>query len=32
LCLTGQSVEWVAHHLRGEVVEEMGSGVQGLCP
>jgi hypothetical protein len=22
----------VAHRLRGEVVKEMGSGVQGLCP
>jgi hypothetical protein len=27
LCHTRQSGEWTAHRLRGESVEEMGSGV-----
>ena len=32
MCRREQSGEWVAHRLRGEAIEEMSSGVQGLCP
>jgi hypothetical protein len=30
--IQGKVGSGVAHRLRGEAVEEMGSGVQGLCP
>jgi hypothetical protein len=32
LCRTRRSGEWVVRRLRGEAVEEMCGGVQGLCP
>jgi hypothetical protein len=29
--ILGKVGSGLAHHLRGEAVEEMGGGVQGLC-